>query len=91
MDSLTFFGIKHDANGVHPDSEKAADIRNMVTPTSKKELHTFLRLVQLLVPFIPNLTEKSPMLLDLLKEDVTLIFESHHQASMDKIKQTTSE
>ena len=79
--------MKYDASGVHPDPEKAADLHNMATPTSKKELQTFLGFVQFVAPFIPNLAEKSSVLRDLLKEDVSFIWESHHQASVDKIKQ----
>ena len=90
-DSITFFGMKYDASGVHPDPEKVADLHNMATPTSKKELQMFLGFVQSLAPFIPNLAEKSSVLRDLLKEDVPFIWESHHQASVDKIKQAISE
>ena len=90
-DSITFFGIKYDASGVHPDPEKVADLHNMATSTSKKELQVFLGFFQFLAPFISNLAEKSAVLCDLLKEDVPVIWESHHQASMDKIKQAISE
>ena len=86
-DSITFFGMKYDASGVHPDPEKVADLHNMATSTSKKELQVFLGFFQFLAPFISNLAEKSAVLCDLLKEDVPVIWESHHQASMDKIKQ----
>ena len=54
-DSITFFGMLYDANGVHPDSEKIGDLQKMPAPTSKQELQTFLGFVQFLSPFIPNL------------------------------------
>ena len=57
-DSITFFGMKYDASGVHPDPEKVVDLHNMATPTSK-ELQTFLGFIQFLVPFIPNLSERN--------------------------------
>ena len=90
-DSITFFGMKYDASGVHPDPEKVADLHNMATPTSKRELQKFLGFIQFLAPFIPNLSEKSSVLRDLLKEDMPFMWESHHQASMDKIKEAISE
>ena len=77
--------MKYDASGVHPDPEKMADLHNMATPTSKKELQTFPGFIQFLAPFIPNLSEKSSVPRDLLKEDVPFMRESHHQAGMDKI------
>ena len=83
--------MKYDASGVHPDPEKMADLHNMATPTSKKELQTFPGFIQFLAPFIPNLSEKSSVLRDLLKEDMPFMWESHHQASMDRIKQAISE
>ena len=90
-DSITFFGIKYDASGVHPDPEKVADLHNMATPTVKKELQKFLGFIPFLAPFIPNLSEKSSVLRDLLKEDVPFMWETHHQASMDKIKAAVPE
>ena len=50
----------------------------------------FLGFIQFLAPFILNLSEKSSVLRNLLKEDVPFMWESNHQASMDKIKQATS-
>ncbi|KAK7108980.1 hypothetical protein V1264_013102 [Littorina saxatilis] len=90
-DSITFFGMKYDTNGVHPDPEKVTDLHNMATPTNKKELQTFLGFIQFLAPFIPKLSEKSAVLRDLLKNDVPFIWESHHQASIEKIKEAISE
>ena len=90
-DSMTFFGMRYDANGVHPDPEKVADLHNMANPTNKKELQTFLGFIQFLAPFIPNLSEKSAVLRDLLKDDVPFMWESHHQVSVEKIKEAISE
>ena len=58
--------------------------------STKKELQMFLGFIQFLAPFILNLSEKSSVLRNLLKEDVPFMWESNHQASMDKIKQATS-
>ena len=63
----------------------------MATPTGKKELQTFLGFVQFLAPSMLNLAEKSSVLHDRLKEDVSFLWGSHHQASIDKIKQAISE
>lgn len=65
-DSITFFGRKHDASGVHPDPEEVTDLHNMATPNGKKELPAFLSLgfIQFLAPFIPNRSNKSSVLRD---------------------------
>ena len=89
-DSITFFGMKYDANGVHPDPEKVADLQRMPTPTNKQELQTFLGFIQFLAPFVPNLSQKSAVLRDLLKKDTPFVWEPHHQASVDTLKETVS-
>ncbi|KAK7112339.1 hypothetical protein V1264_011808 [Littorina saxatilis] len=89
--SITFVGMKYDANGVHPDPEKVTDLHNMSSQTSKKELQTFLGFIQFLAPFIPKLSEKSAVLRDLLKNDVPFIWDSQHQASVENIKEAISE
>lgn len=90
-DSITFFGMTYDANGAHPDSQKIADLQKMPAPANKQELQTFLGFVQFLAPFIPNLAEKSAVLRDLLKKEVPFVWESHHQASVNAIKNSVSE
>ena len=76
--SITFFAMKYDANGMHPDPQKAADLDNKTTPISNKELQTFFGFVQFLAPFIPNLAEKSSVLCKLPKEGVPFIWEIHY-------------
>jgi len=90
-DSITFFGMTYDARGVHPDPEKVNDLQKMPTPTSKTELQTFLGFIQFLAPFIPNLSEKSATLRNLLKKDVPFIWDSNHQACLDKLKAAITE
>ena len=55
-DSVTVFGVKNDASGVHPDPEKLATLLNMATPPSKKELQTFLGFIQFWASFISMCT-----------------------------------
>ena len=90
-DSITFFGMKYDASGERPTQEKVADLHTIAIPTSKKEQQEFLGFVQFLAPSMLNLAEKSSVLHDRLKEDVSFLWGSHHQASIDKIKQAISE
>lgn len=80
--------MKYDANGVHPDPEKVHDLRQMPTPTTKTDLQTFM---QFLAPFIPNLSDKSAPLRDLLENDSAFTWESHHQSCFDNLKSVVTE
>ena len=92
LDNLLWYEVRLTQVECTPTQRRSmADLHNMATPSSKKELQTFLEFIQFLAPFIPSLSEKSSVLRDLLKEDVPFMWESHHQASMDKIKQAISE
>lgn len=90
-DSITFFGMTYDANGVHPDPGKVNDLRHMPTPTNKAELQMFLGFVQFLAPFIQNLSERSAVLRDLLKKDAAFIWEESHQACFEQLKAAITE
>ena len=56
-------------NGISPDPDKIKSIREMQAPTSKKELQSFLGMVNFLRKFSPNLSETTSKLRDLLKSN----------------------
>ena len=89
--SITFFGAKYTPEGVHPDTEKVNDLKAMPAPTSKKELQEFLGFVTYMSPFIKNLAEKAAPLRELLKKDSVFIWEVHHQACFQSLKDAVSE
>ena len=89
--SITFFGAKYTPEGVHPDTEKVNDLKAMPAPTSKKELQEFLGFVTYMSPFIKNLAEKAAPLRELLKKESVFIWEEHHQACFQSLKDAVSE
>ncbi|KAL8620857.1 hypothetical protein ACOMHN_047028 [Nucella lapillus] len=89
--SITFFGMQYTADGVLPDPDKVTDLKNMSTPTSKREVQEFLGFITYLSPFIENLADKSSVLRALLKEDAAFLWEAHHEECFQKLKETISE
>ena len=89
--SINFFGNQYSKDGFKPDPQKVADLRAMPTPSNKSELQHFLGFMTYLSPFIQDFSSKTSILRDLLKNDADFIWEPHHQAAMDKLKQEVSE
>ena len=89
--SINFFGNQYSKDGLKPDPQKVADLRAMPTPSNKSELQHFLGFLTYLSPFIKDFSSKTSMLRDLLKKDADFIWEPHHQAAMEKLKQEVTE
>ena len=89
--AITFFGATYTPEGVHPDSSKVNDLKNMPAPTSKKELQEFLGFITYMSPFIENLAQKAAPLRDLLKKDSLFLWEEHHQKCFMTLKDAVSE
>ena len=83
---IKFFGTIYADNGIHPDPKKIEDLKNMPTPQNKKELQEFLGFITYMAPFIPNLSSQSACLRDLLKNDVSFIWEPHHKLCFETLK-----
>ena len=67
---LTFLGHKVTADGIQVDDSKIEAILQMEYPTSIKELQHFLGSINYLRKFIPNLSDKTTHLNQLLQKDV---------------------
>ena len=66
---ITFFGNVYDEHGCHPDPAKVEAIHAMPRPTSRTKLQEFLGMVTWLAPFIPNMSENTATLRELLRQD----------------------
>ena len=62
----------------------------MQEPQNKSELQQFLGCITYLSRFIPNFSDKTAVLRDLLKKDSEYIWEPHHQKVFDDLKQEVS-
>ena len=47
----------YDANGVHPDPEKCAEIQAIPAPKNVTEIQQFLGIIQFMAPFISKLAD----------------------------------
>ena len=83
---IKFFGTIYGREGMKPDPEKVEDIKQIPTPTTKKELQQFIGMIQYLSPFIPDLATHSAPLRDLLKDSVPFQWESDHQHCFEQLK-----
>ena len=59
MKELVFLGDKVSHRDVEADTQKIAPIIDMPNPTNEKELQRFLRMINYLGKFIPNLSNET--------------------------------
>ena len=89
--SITFFGNVYTADGVKPDPKKVEDIRNMPIPQNKDDLRRVLGLITYVSQFIPNFSDKSAILRELLKDGTIWCWEECHQEAYDTLKNSISD
>jgi hypothetical protein len=87
---MQFFGMVYTSSGVKPDPEKVIAIQNMEPPKDKKELHTFLGMVNYLAPFMPNLASHTAPLSEVLRDNVDYQWSPSHTRAFDILKRQIS-
>uniref|UniRef100_A0A8C9RGA8 Reverse transcriptase/retrotransposon-derived protein RNase H-like domain-containing protein n=1 Tax=Scleropages formosus TaxID=113540 RepID=A0A8C9RGA8_SCLFO len=88
---IAFFGNVYSEDGISPDPDKAKDIKNMPSPQDKEDLQCFLGLLTYMGSFIPNLSQKSASLCELLKKETPYDWSEDHQRAYNMLKDATSE
>ena len=83
---MKFFGLEFSADGVRPDPGKAADIQRMKAPQTVAQLQEFLGIATYMSPFIPNLSQKTATLRDLVKKDAEYMWTDSHNAAFEATK-----
>lgn len=86
-EKIKFLGHIVSANGLEADPEKVEAIQAMKTPTNKTELQRLLGMITYLNKFIPNMSDLTNPLRDLLHKNTSFIWEIHHEAALNRIKQ----
>ena len=84
--NMKFFGLEFSADGVRPDPGKAADIQRMKEPQNVAQLQEFLGIATYMSPFIPNLSQQTATLRDLVKKDAEFIWAESHNAAFEATK-----
>ena len=81
-----FNGLAFDAEGVHPDPGKVSDIEQMQAPSDAKQLMKFLGIATYMSSFIPNLSQDTAPLRDLLTKGIEYMWSESHQTAFEKVK-----
>ena len=84
---VTFFGENYTTPGRKPDPKKIKGIVKMKQPENKKEMQTFLGMVQYLQKFTPHLSVLVEPLRDLIKTNSPYIWSPEHTIAMNAIQE----
>ena len=87
---ISFFGNVYTNEGMKPDPKKVDDLKQMQEPSNKSELQQFLGCMTYLSRFIPNFSDKTTVLRELLKKESDFIWEAHHQRTFESLKNEIS-
>lgn len=89
---IKFFGIEISEKGINADPAKVSALESATPPSNVKELRSFLGLCTYVSRFIPNFSEKTATLRELLKKEVKFTWtECHTKAFNDLKKDLTSD
>ena len=84
---VKYLGVILTANGVKPDSSKVDAIENMPKPVDKEGVRRFLGMVQQFSKFMPDLSEVTAPLRQLLGKRVEWHWDIQHDESFAHLKQ----
>ena len=84
--NMKFFGLEFNADVVRPDPGRAADIQRMKAPQNVAQVQEFLGIATYMSPFIPNLSQQTATLRDLVKKDAEFIWTDSHNAAFEATK-----
>lgn len=88
---VRYLGFVLTNNGLTIDPKRAEDILAVQVPENAKELKTFLGMVNYVARFIPNMSEISSPLRDLLKKDNAWIWTPKQQESFEHLRKALTE
>ena len=83
---LSFFGNLITSKGLQADPSKISAICNMQPPQNKKELETFLGMINYLSKFLPHLAEETHSLRNLLKDKAEFVWDSNMENVFKRVK-----
>lgn len=86
LKEVSYVGHVFTENGLKADPKKATAISEMPPPEDKTALQRFLGMITYLGKYVPNLSELSTPLRQLLHKDVAWSWTQHQQDAFDKLK-----
>ena len=81
QNQVTFYGVTINQEGVSSDKEIINMIEKLKLPCDKKQLHDLIGIATYMSPFIPQLSNKTSILRDLLNKVASFIWSDHHEIS----------
>ena len=75
---LAYFGFLFSADGVSPDLQKVAAIKNAPPPRSVKNVRTFLGMITYCSKFIQSFNDITQLLCDLMKNSTQFTWTTKH-------------
>ena len=83
---VNFYGKTYTTDGCKPAQNKITAIVEMPPPSSKKEVQSFIGMINYLTKFSPRLTELAEPIRELVKEKVPFNWGPEHQESFTMLK-----
>ena len=83
---VNFYGETYTTDGHKPAQNKITAIVKMPSPTSKKEVQSFIGMINYLTKFSPRFTELAEPIRELVKEKVPFNWGPEHQAAFTMLK-----
>lgn len=90
VNEVKYLGFVFNKCGMKPDPEHVKAIMSLEAPSNKKELQRILGMVNYLRKFIPNMSEVTAPLRELLKTSVHFDWLSVHNKALDELKNRIS-
>lgn len=87
QESVRYLGHILTRDGLSLDPQRLEDILQVQTPSNQKELQTFLGMVNFVSRFIPNMSDLTAPLRELLKKNVAWLWEDRQDASFKALKE----
>ena len=84
---ITYVGHVLSSDGLKADPEKIRAVTQMKPPNNRKELRKFMGFIQYLAKFLPNLSQESAPLRQLLSNEVSWHWNGDKQQSFQKLKE----
>ena len=83
---VNFYGETYTTDGCKPAQSKITAIVEMPSPSSKKEIQSFIGMINYLSKFLPRLSEPAELIRELVKEKFPFNWGPEHQDSFELLK-----
>ena len=87
---MPFVGHILTSEGVQCDQSKISAINNLAKPKDKTDLRRFFGMCNYVSKFIPNYSDKTANLKELLKDNIVWYWDVQHEQSFNELKSCIS-